>query len=69
MPSGYRHLTRHDRCQIQALRKRGFSQRAIAAETDRSQSAVSREIFAQLQAASAVPRRMTPAHRQAVEES
>ena len=44
MPSGYRHLTRHDRCQIQALKKSGLSQRAIAAETDRSQSTVSREI-------------------------
>ena len=44
MPSGYRHLTRHDRCQIQALGKSGLSQRAIAAETDRSQSTVSREI-------------------------
>ena len=44
MPSGYRHLTRHDRCQIQALGKSGLSQRAIAAETDRSQSTVSRGI-------------------------
>ena len=44
MPSGYRHLTRHDRCQIQALRKSGLSQRAIAAEIGRSQSTVSREI-------------------------
>ena len=44
MPSGYRHLTRHGRCQIQALRKSGLSQRAIAAETGRSQSTVSREI-------------------------
>ena len=42
MPSGYRHLTRHDRCQIQALRKSGLSQRAIAAEIGRSQSTVSR---------------------------
>ena len=44
MSSGYRHLTRHDRRQIQALKKSGLSQRAIAAETDRSQSTVSREI-------------------------
>ena len=44
MPSRYRHLTRHDRCQIHALGKSGLSQWAIAAETDRSQSTVSREI-------------------------
>ena len=44
MPSGYRHLTRHDRCQIQALGKSGLSQRAIAAEIGRSQSTVSRGI-------------------------
>ena len=42
MPSGYRHLTRHDRFQIQALGKSGLSQRAIAAEIGRSQSTVSR---------------------------
>ena len=42
MPSGYRHLTRHDRCQIQVLKKSGLSQRAIAVEIGRSQSTVSR---------------------------
>ena len=82
MPSGYRHLTPHDRCQIQALKKSGLSQRAIAAETGRSQSTVSREIsrnsgqrgqandlaVARRRAASSVPRRMTPAHWRAVEE-
>ena len=35
MPSGYRHLTRYDRCQIQALKKSSLSQRAIAVETGR----------------------------------
>ena len=86
MRSGYRHLTRHDRCQIQALRKSGLSQRAVAAEAGRSQSTVSRGIsrnsgqrgyrhgqadglaVARRRAASAVLRRMTPAHWKAVEE-
>ena len=43
MPLGYRHPPRHDRCQIQALKKSGLSKQAIAAQTGRAQSVVSRE--------------------------
>ncbi len=44
MPSGFSCLTWFDRCWIQALKKSGFSQRAIAAEIGCSQSTVSREL-------------------------
>ena len=44
MPSGYRHLTYGERCQIHALKKSGLSMSAIAAQLGRSRSTLSREI-------------------------
>lgn len=40
----YHHLTRDERCQIYALKKRGFSQKEIAADLGVSQGTISREL-------------------------
>lgn len=40
----YHHLTRDERCQIYALKKRGFSQSAIADDLGLSQGTISREL-------------------------
>jgi len=44
MPKAYHHLTRDQRCQIYALRQRGFLQREIASDVGVSQSSISREV-------------------------
>ena len=44
MANGFHHLTRDERCQIYALRKRGVSFRAIARDPGCSPSTISREI-------------------------
>jgi transposase, IS30 family len=44
MTNAYQHLTRDHRCQIYALRKRGFTQTAIAIDIGVSQGTISREI-------------------------
>jgi IS30 family transposase len=44
MTKTYQQLTYEQRCQISALKKRGSSQREIAAIIDTSQSTVSREL-------------------------
>ena len=44
MPSGYHHLTYPERCQIYALRKSGYSIRAIARELNRSHTTIAREL-------------------------
>lgn len=45
MLKAYRHLTRDQRCQIYALKKRGFTQTEIALDIDVSQGTISRELF------------------------
>ena len=40
----YQHLTRDERCQIYALRKTGFSNRAIGRELGRDHATIIREI-------------------------
>ena len=44
MANGFHHLTRDERCQIYALRKRGVSVRGIARDLGCSPSTISREI-------------------------
>jgi IS30 family transposase len=44
MPKGYHHLTRDQRCQIDVLKKRGESQRLIAASLGKHPSTISREL-------------------------
>ncbi len=44
MPSGYHHLTYPERCPIYALRKSGYSIRAIARELNRSHTTIAREL-------------------------
>jgi IS30 family transposase len=44
MPKGYHHLTYEQRCQIEALLKRGITQLEIAKDLIISQSSVSREV-------------------------
>lgn len=44
MPKLYHHLTRDQRCQIYALKKRGITQTAIAHDLGISQSTISREL-------------------------
>jgi IS30 family transposase len=44
MPEGYRHLTQDLRCQIEALKKRGISQVAIAQDLKVDPSTISREL-------------------------
>jgi len=44
MAEGYQHLTQDQRCQLYALKKRGFSQSAIAQDLCVSQSTISREL-------------------------
>lgn len=44
MPKLYHHLTRDQRCQIYALKKRGFTQTEIAADIGVTQSTISREV-------------------------
>lgn len=44
MPKGYHHLTKEERCQIYALKKRGDSLSTIARELDVNKSTISREI-------------------------
>ncbi len=43
MPSGFNCLTRFDRCRLQALKKSGFPQRAVAAEISCPQSTAVRD--------------------------
>jgi IS30 family transposase len=45
MPKAYHHLTRDQRCQIYALKKRGFTQAAIASDLGVSQGTISRELL------------------------
>jgi IS30 family transposase len=45
MPKLYQHLTQDQRCQIYALKKRGFTQTEIASDLDVSQGTISRELF------------------------
>lgn len=44
MPKGYHHLTRDQRCQIYALKKRDVTQMEIAVDIGVSQSTISREL-------------------------
>ena len=44
MPKGYRHLAYEERCQIDALKKSGLSQGAIAQQLGRDRSTIYREI-------------------------
>ncbi len=44
MPQQFRHLQYGERCQIQALRQRGFSVTAIAAQLQRHKSTACREL-------------------------
>ncbi len=44
MPKQYHHLTGSERCQIEALRKSGLSQAAIARTLDRHPATIAREI-------------------------
>lgn len=44
MPKPYHHLTQDQRCQIYALKKRGFTQVEIALDLDINQSTISREL-------------------------
>lgn len=43
MPKGYHHLTRDQRCQIYALKRRGLAQTIIAVNIGVSQGTISRE--------------------------
>ena len=44
MPKGYLHLTRDQRCQIYALKRRGLAQTIIAVDIGVSQGTISREL-------------------------
>lgn len=44
MPEGQTHLTPYERCQMEALLKRGDSQRTIGRALGRSPSTISREL-------------------------
>ncbi len=44
MPKGYHHLTHDQRCQLYALKKRGFTQAQIALDLGVNQATISREL-------------------------